>query len=193
MILLSGVVGGLLAGWAWARWHRKPYQAPALQSAWLIPVGFVPQLIVAYLPATYFRVPLWLAAVSIFASLIVFLAFVWVNRRLPGMLFLLAGLLLNLSVMVANRGWMPISPEVANGVYGGGVSRYVAALGERFGPKDILLSPQDTHLGFLSDRFLLPAWSPYQVAFSAGDILIAIGVFWLLARSSVKVNSIQAE
>ncbi|HEX8991356.1 MAG TPA: DUF5317 domain-containing protein [Anaerolineales bacterium] len=192
MILLSGIVGGLLAGWAWARWRRKPYQAPALQSAWLIPVGFIPQFIVAYLPATYSRAPSWLAAVSIFASLIVFLAFVWENRRLPGMLFLLAGLLLNLSVMAANRGWMPISSDVASRLIGGDVSRYVA-LGERFGPKDILLSPQDMHLGFLADRFLLPAWSPYQVAFSAGDILIAIGVFWLLARPPVKVNPMDAE
>ena len=185
--------GAVLAGWAWARWHRKPYQAPALRSAWLILVGFIPQLIVAYLPATYYRVPPWLAAVSIFASLITFLAFVWVNRRLPGMPFLLAGLLLNLAVMAANGGWMPISPEVARRVYGGDLSKYVAALGERFGPKDILLSTQDMHLGFLADRFLLPAWSPYQVAFSAGDILIAAGVFWLLARSPVKVNPIQAE
>ncbi len=192
MILLGAIAGGLLAGWAWARWQRRPYQAPALQSTWLVPVGFIPQLIVAYLPATHFRVPTWLAAVSIFGSLIVFLAFVWVNRRLPGMLFLLAGLLLNLSVMVANRGWMPISPEVASRVIGADVSRYVA-LGERFGQKDLLLSPQDMHLGFLADRFLLPAWSPYQVAFSAGDILIGAGVFWLLARPPVKVSPIQAE
>ena len=148
-------------------------------------VGFVPQLLIAYLPATHQLVSDWLAAASLLASLLVFLAFVWINRRLPGMPVLLAGLLLNLIVMAANGGWMPISPEVASRVLGADVGKYVA-LGSRFGQKDILLPFQDMRLGPLSDRFLLPAWSPYQVAFSAGDILIAIGAFWLLARPTSK-------
>ena len=56
------------------------------------------------------------------------------------------------------------------------------SLGSRFGEKDILLLPQDMHFGILTDRFLLPDWSPYKVAFSLGDILVALGAFWLLAK-----------
>ncbi len=181
MILLTALAGGLLVGLAWARWRGEAYRAPELRGVWLILVGFIPQLLVAYVPATHHLLPRWLAAASLMASVVLFLAFVWLNRRLPGMPILLAGLLLNLIVMAANGGWMPISPEVASRVLGEDVGKYLA-LGDRFGQKDILLPLQDIRLGFLSDRFVLPAWSPYQVAFSAGDILIAAGAFWLLAR-----------
>ena len=36
---------------------------------------------------------------------------VWANRALPGMLWVGIGLLLNLAVMAANGGWMPVAPE----------------------------------------------------------------------------------
>jgi hypothetical protein len=150
-------------------------------------VGFIPQFIIAYLPATHFVAPDWLAATTLLASLIAFLAFVWINRRLPGMPVLLAGLLLNLIVMAANGGWMPITPDIASRLLGEDVTKYFA-LGGRFGQKDILLRPQDIHFGFLADRFLLPAWIPYKVAFSAGDTLIAAGAFWLLAKPAPTTN-----
>ena len=192
MILLLALVLGVLAGWGWARWHGQPYQAPVFRFTWLVLVGFIPQLLIAYLPGTHRFVPNWLAAVSLLASLVVFLVFVWLNRQLPGMPILLAGLMLNLIVMVANGGWMPISPETASRVIGADISKYVE-VGGRFGQKDILLLAQDTRLGFLADRFLLPAWSPYQVAFSAGDTLIAGGAFWLLARPPAKLTKLEVE
>ncbi len=192
MILLAAVVGGLLAGLAYARWHGASYRAPELRSVWLVLLGFLPQLLIAYLPASRHLIPDALAAAGLWASSALFLAFVWLNRRLPGMPLLLAGLILNLAVMAANGGWMPISPQTASQVLRDDVSRYVA-LNARFGQKDMLLQAQDTHLGFLADRFLFPSWFPYQVAFSAGDILIAAGVFWLLARPPTQTLQPQPE
>ncbi len=183
MILLAALAAGLFAGWGWARWHGRPYQPPPIRSSWLVIVGFLPQLLVAYLPVTRTLLPRATAAATLVLSLVAFLAFVWINRRLPGMPLLLAGLLLNLAVMLANGGWMPISPETASRLVGQDVMAY-AQLGDRFGIKDILLRPEDTRLSLLADRFMLPSWSLYRVAFSAGDVLIGAGVFWLLARPS---------
>ncbi len=180
MILLTALFLGLLVGLGRARWQGRPYRAPEFRSIWLAVAAFVPQLVTAYLPATHGLLPDWLAKALILGSLAAFLVFIWINRRLTGMAVLLAGMALNLIVMLANGGWMPISPDAA--------SRLVeprtleaSSLGSRFGQKDVLLLPQDTRLQYLSDRFLLPDWSPYKVAFSPGDILIAIGAFWLLA------------
>ncbi len=188
MILLSALLIGLLAGWGWARWQKRPYRAPDLKFVWLVLVGFLPQLIIAYLPATHFLLPNWLAAAGLSASLVAFLVFVWLNRQLPGMPVLLVGVLLNLLVILANGGWMPISPQTASRLIGGDAGQLIG-LGNRFGQKDILLLSQDTRLVFLADRFLLPAWFPYQVAFSLGDIFVAIGAFWLLAKPTASAQN----
>ena len=168
--------------------RKQPYRAPLLRSLWLVLIAFLPQLVVAYLPITHFLFPDWLAASSLSVSLLLFLVFVWLNRRLPGMPVLIIGLALNLLVILANRGWMPISPQTASQLIDGNVLQ-IQSLGSRFGQKDILLPPQDMHFEYLSDRFLLPDWFPYKVAFSLGDTLIALGVFWLLAKPPEKTEA----
>jgi hypothetical protein len=93
---------------------------------------------------------------------------------------LIIGLVLNLTVMVANGGFMPINPQTAERVVG---SEKMTSfeLGKRIGYKDILLPSSETHLETLADRFLPPVGFPYQVAFSLGDVFIALGAFWILA------------
>ena len=183
----NNLAAGLLVGLGWAAWQHRPYQAPALQSIWLAFAAFIPQIVVAYLPATRHLLPDWLASIALLISLTLFAVFAWRNRDLPGMPFLLAGLALNLSVMVANGGWMPISPQTASRLIGKDVLGLMS-VGSRIGQKDILLLSQNTHFEFLADRFLLPDWIPYKVAFSLGDILVSLGIFWLLAHPSVKAK-----
>lgn len=185
MILLLALAAGLAVGWYWAHWNHQPYQIPALRHLWLIVLAFVPQLLVAYLPSTRWLVPDWLASIALVLSLFLFLAFAWSNRALPGIPLLMLGLASNLIVMVANGGWMPISPQTASRLIGSDALKAID-LGSRFGEKDILMFTQNTRLEFLADRFLPPIWSPYQVAFSVGDILIACGIFWLLTNPSIK-------
>jgi hypothetical protein len=190
VILLAALGLGLLAGWGRTRWHKQPYRTPEFVLLWLVPAAFLPQLVVAYLPTSDRIVPAWLVPTILPASLLVFLAFTWLNRRLPGMPILMTGLILNLLVISANGGWMPISPDTASHLKGGAPLE-ATSIGSRFGQKDVLLLPEDTRLEFLSDRFLFPKWVPYQVAFSLGDFLVAIGVFWLLANP--KLNELSTE
>jgi hypothetical protein len=181
VVLLLAIAAGLLAGLAWARWRGQAYQAPQLQHLWLAFIAFLPQFIVIYLPSTRRLFPDWLAAVLLVVSQILLLAFAWMNRRMIGMVVLICGAALNLAVMTANGGFMPISPQTASRLISEDVLQD-SPPGSRLGPKDILLHPQDTHLEWLADRFLPPAWFPYQVAFSLGDVFIALGIFWLLAK-----------
>jgi Family of unknown function (DUF5317) len=181
VILLLALVAGLLAGLSWARWSRHPYQAPDLQHLWLVLIAFLPQVPVVYLP----NIPNGLAAACLLISQTLLLGFAWLNRRIVGMPILICGVLLNLIVMASNGGFMPINPQTA--------SRLISKErlldlqpASRIGTKDILLSPQDTRFEWLADRFLPPAWFRYQVAFSLGDVFIAIGVFWMLAQFTKK-------
>jgi hypothetical protein len=181
VVLLLSIAAGLLAGMGWAHWNKQPYQPPELQHFWLILVGFLPQFIVIYLPITRRLFSDLMTAGLLLASQLTLLGFVWLNRRVLGMPILLCGMVLNLAVMTANGGFMPISQQTASHLVSEDILRDVK-LGSRLGAKDILLRPQDTRFEQLADRFLPPTWFPYQVAFSLGDVFIALGVFWLLAK-----------
>jgi hypothetical protein len=187
VILLLPLVAGLLAGLAWARWRGQPYQPPKLQHLWLVFVAFLPQFIVVYLPITRRLFPDWLVVGFLLTSQIMLLAFVWLNRRILGMSIMLCGVALNIAVMTVNGGFMPISPQTASRLVSEDILRDVQS-GSRFGIKDILLHPENTRFEWLADRFLPPTWFPYQVAFSLGDVFIALGVFWLLAQPASTIQ-----
>ena len=171
MVLLAGVILGLLVGWGWAARNRVPYEAPVLHHLWLVPAAFLLQL--------------WEQSrdVPLIASQLLFLGFAFINRTHLGMKVLLIGAALNFTVMVANGGFMPISFETAGQLLPQENLLDVSA-GTLFGAKDILLPPEATRFEGLADRFLPPAWFPYQVAFSLGDVFIAAGAFWLFARQT---------
>jgi hypothetical protein len=190
VILSLAILAGLLAGLGWARWRRQPYQSPELRRLWLVFIAFLPQFIVIYLPITRDLFPDWVVAVFLVVSQILLLVFVWLNRHIFGALILLCGVVFNLSVMTANGGFMPINPQTASRVVSEDVLRNVQP-GSRIGPKDILLHPHDTRFEWLADRFLLPSWIPHQVAFSIGDVFIAVGAFLLLANPTPSMQFIQ--
>ncbi len=188
MILLTALLAGLLAGLILARRQKRAWALPPLRCPWLAVIAFLPQFFAFYLPVTRTLLPDFLASASLLLSQALLLIFGWLNHRLAGMWALALGLALNLMVIAANGGFMPISPETASRLVPASVVQSIEA-GSRFGEgKDILLLPEDTHLPCLSDRFLPPEGFPYQVAFSAGDILIAGGIFWLMARNGIPMN-----
>jgi hypothetical protein len=177
--ILAGLVGGLFLAWV----QNRSWSAPQIQKPWLAIIAFIPQFFGIYLPKTRVWLPDEVSAAGLIVSLGLLLVFCWFNRRLPGVWLLALGLFFNLLVIATNGGFMPISPQTASHLV---PSDSLTAIGNggRFGYKDILLIPEQTHLIWLSDHFLTPKWFPYQVAFSIGDMLIAAGAFWLMVNQS---------
>jgi hypothetical protein len=180
MVLLWAVAAGLATGLGRAGSQKVRYEAPVLKHLWLAFIAFLPQSLVVYLPVREVLSEESIAFCLILSQLLLFV-FAFLNRDHVGMKILMIGTVLNGLVMIVNGGFMPISPQIAGRLVPQDILSTIA-LGSRFGSKDILLLPEHTHLEWLADRFLSPAWLPYQVAFSLGDIFIAVGVFWLLAR-----------
>jgi hypothetical protein len=182
VILLPAVLFGLLVGWLRSRWNQAPWQLPEFQHAWVVAVSFAPQLFAFYLPATRSHLSTPVAAACLISSQIGLLLFCLLNRHLPGIPILAAGLFLNLLVISANGGLMPLSTTTAAHLIPEQVLTNLK-IGFRFGigSKDILLPPEVIIFPWLSDQFVLPDWFPYRFAFSLGDVFIDIGAFLLLA------------
>ena len=116
----------------------------------------------------------------LWATHVVLAAVLAVNLMMPGMRWLLTGMLLNILVMGANGGFMPVSPET---LVRGGRAQVLdhTALGEPTrGNKDVLLREEETRFALLSDRLVIPG---QRGSFSAGDVLIAAGIVVTLYRS----------
>jgi hypothetical protein len=180
MILLLAVVAGLAAGQSRAWLTGRSLHIPDLRLIWLVPVAYLPQFVAFQLPATRGSLPDQIVAVALVSSLLLLLIFAWANRKQPGGWLLGTGLVLNLVVILLNGGLMPISPETVTRIAPNAPAGAWQVGKRMWTSKDIILPLAEMRLWWLSDRFLLPDWIPYHVAFSFGDILIALGAFWLL-------------
>ena len=179
MILVSGIIAGLIAGLCRSKWNQRKLNSLDLKYEWLVLIAFIPQFIAFQIPFTRSNLPLFWIKVFLVSSQALLLLFAWLNRKAPGFWLLGIGLLLNFIVITLNGGMMPISPVI--------VEKYLAdapsgtwTIGERLGAsKDIILPIAETRLWWLSDRFTLPDWMNYPVAYSLGDIFIWLGAFFL--------------
>jgi hypothetical protein len=179
MILLVAVVVGLAAGFLRALIGRHPYRVYELKWPILVLLAFIPQYFAIFNRSTRTAVSDRLASIMLVGSLVILLAFSILNIRKTSFLPIALGFFLNFLVMVLNGGFMPINPATVQVLYPGQESAWT--IGERLGyGKDIVLEPASMRLGILSDRFLLPQIGNLRVAFSVGDVFIAVGVIWLL-------------
>jgi hypothetical protein len=112
-----------------------------------------------------------LAQVLHLLSYVIAGAFAWVNRRVYGVPLIALGGVLNAVAIFANDGVMPASPSAleAAGIVNDGSftnSGFVT----------------DAHVAWLGDIFAVPAGWPLSNVFSIGDVIILVGIAYLLHR-----------
>lgn len=192
MILLIAVVAGLVAGSIRAVVGRRPLAVPLIDRWWLAFVAFAIQYVVFLLPATRGALPQSWVAAALVMSQFLLLLFIGSNWRYAPFWVMGAGLLMNLAAIALNGGLMPISPQTLERLYpdaAGGQWR----IGEQVGvSKNVMLPASATRLEILADRFFLQTWTTYSVAYSLGDVLIAVGIFWFLWQAGAAQYQSQA-
>lgn len=193
MILALAVVLGLFV--ALLRYRQQAFShiaAIPLHSPWLALVAVVLQLPLLRAPAGPLQ-GLHLQQALFLASHLLLLAFVWRNRRVPGILVIGAGVLLNLAVILANAGLMPITPETLTSI-NPGTTVEQWPVGTHYGfSKDVIRAQGDTRLWVLSDILVLPPPFPRPTAFSVGDLLIAAGIVLSLVLGPSSAASLHEE
>ncbi|MDQ3028544.1 MAG: DUF5317 domain-containing protein [Actinomycetota bacterium] len=140
-----------------------------LRAAWLVLAALAVQIaIISLVPAA---APPAVMAAAHLASYAMAVAFLILNRRVPGLVLTGAGGLLNLAAIGANGGVMPASPEA------------LAAAG-RAGPGHFVNSGavHDARLAWLGDVFAIPAPLPLANVFSVGDVVLIVGAAVMLHR-----------
>ncbi len=171
-----GIVAGLLRGGSLANLGRLK-----LRALWLILVALLIQVLIFPLG----RAPLLPVGTAYLhlVSYALLLAFIVVNRRYPEILVMGAGLVLNLVVIAANGGYMPAS---ATALTRAGLPEVARALEDGVGQGNTVLMGEGTRLNFLGDFLYLPAGVPLASAFSIGDIVLGLGLAFLLAGRMVR-------
>jgi uncharacterized protein DUF5317 len=117
---------------------------------------------------------------------VLLLAVVWFNRRIPGAILFGAGLTLNLIVILAFGGRMPVlvPPDADPN------SAAVALLKGGLDPLHVALQhPQGPW--FIGDIFTIPSIGGHYSLVSIGDLVMAVGMAWLIIRCSQRSPGLQ--
>jgi len=161
----GGVLAGLLLGGSFANLERL-----SVRLGGLVVLALLLQL-VAFSPVGA-RAGSTAVITAHVVSYALLLAFVAANLRRRPVALAGIGIILNALTIFANGGYMPATRralEIAGRLYPGQTSHN----SELAGP--------GTHLLFLADVFAVPSWVPLHNVFSIGDVLIAVGIGWLVA------------
>lgn len=145
--------------------------------------GWLPGIALVQLSGLLLRQALpWLSVILVVGSYAALLLVGWMNRRLPGMTVLLAGIALNFLVITANGGTMPVPPSALQAI-GRAHTVEVSATGQDSAAKLVTASKDsatDTaNLSFLGDVIVVPLPGRMASVISIGDLFIAAGIAWL--------------
>jgi hypothetical protein len=170
LTLVAAIVGGLVAGYALGG-RLANLEHLRLRAPWLVLLALAVQLVV-FSPLSEGAGDTAIVATHI-ASYALILTFVVANLRTPGIAIAGAGTALNALVIVANGGLMPATRAAL--AFAG-----IPAAAEPH--NNSAVADAGVRLVFLGDVMAVPEWVPLVAnVFSIGDVLIAVGVAWLVA------------
>ncbi|MCL5961890.1 MAG: DUF5317 domain-containing protein [Chloroflexi bacterium] len=171
MFILIAVALGLADGLLRRGKLTNLTQLP-IRFGWIIFLALFLQII-AFSP--FFEKPLGSFVGPIFVlSELALLVTVGINIKIDGLELFFIGILLNLAVVVANGGYMPISSE---GMILSGRTEEAEALKSLPHLANSTLLTENSRLPFLSDIIVLPSSVPFANVFSVGDVFLALGAF----------------
>jgi len=154
-----------------------------LRYGWVAIAAFAMQWSIIYSPLPRTEGLLGARTLLLIASYLLVVVVVVANRRLPGLSLIGVGLGLNLLVMLANGGFMPVTLEA---VERAGMSHLALSTepGARLlATKDVILPAEATRLWLLSDIFVVAPPCPLRTIFSLGDLFLAVGAFVFFQRA----------
>jgi len=177
MIFLVAVVIGILLGVAiGGRISNLP--SLRLKGIWLVPLALIAQVVI-FVPIFSDRPLLTTGAevVHIASYVLIFGFLIW-NWRVRPLIALGLGAGCNLLAIAANGGLMPAS---ATALRSAGLGRAADRLLADGSLGNVVLMGEKTRFDVLGDWLYLPGAVPFATAFSIGDVLIMIGLVWLIA------------
>lgn len=101
------------------------------------------------------------------ASMLLLVGWLLLNRHIPGLIWMAAGLLCNLIAISANQGYMPVTAEALRSA-----SIVIPFDAAGIYHNSVLLPAEQTRLWLLTD--ILPI--PYAGVYSIGDVLLTFGI-----------------
>ena len=146
---------------------RIPYRGGWKAAAAVVGLFVLQAALIIYVPGQ----AIWQMAILILSQLAL-ICVLLLNHHVPGSKLFALGIILNTAVMVANGGWMPVTPETQQFVHS---DQPVEVYAKPPSSKNIVLRRSETRLWILSDivRVTLP-WR--RNAISIGDLLLVAGV-----------------
>jgi hypothetical protein len=175
-VLLAALTGFLRGGQVRNLAHLS------VKHSWIPLLMFALQFGVVLFPQGQSELFLGLRPWVTVATYALLVAFLVINRGLPGMKLILIGALLNLAVILANGGYMPVT---RGALARSGHLDLVFVHDEQafvLGSKDIVLPEAQTRLQLLSDIVGIPEAFPVSATFSVGDLFIMAGAAGLVYR-----------
>lgn len=167
------IASGLAVGWVCGG-SLSRLAAVRLRLRWLVPVALGLQMFMTRALST--DLPWWLLPLHGLSYALLF-AVIVANWSLGGVRLLGAGLALNALVIFANGGLMPQAPETLHVLHPGSAIEIGQHLPRT---KDVVLPREQTRLWWLSDVFASPPGFAVRAVVSAGDVVLAIGLAWVV-------------